>query len=175
MRFPQRRRCAFPPGKGGGKGVARGGKGKGILIHALTEGNGFPLSVCTTGTNGDERQQVLPLLDKLKVSTPGPGRPKKRLKVLAGDKGYDAKWLRAALRRRGNRGQMPKRRYKNKRKKGRPIKVSEPRFQQERCFAWLQRKYRRLVVRWERLPQCFDAFLDLAVIHLWVSKIILVG
>ncbi|MEM1370438.1 MAG: hypothetical protein AAGG02_21045, partial [Cyanobacteria bacterium P01_H01_bin.15] len=52
------------------------------LIHSLTEGNGFPLSVCTTAANGDERQQVLPLLDKLKVSTPGPGRPKKRLKVI---------------------------------------------------------------------------------------------
>ncbi len=25
-----------------------------------------------------------------------------------------------------------------------------PRFQQERCFACYQRKYRRLVVRWER-------------------------
>jgi hypothetical protein len=33
----------FPPGKGGGEGVARGGKGKGILIHSLTEGNGMPL------------------------------------------------------------------------------------------------------------------------------------
>jgi len=32
----------FPPGKGGGEGVARGGKGKGILIHSLTEGNGMP-------------------------------------------------------------------------------------------------------------------------------------
>jgi hypothetical protein len=30
----------FPPGKGGGEGVARGGKG--MLIHSLTEGNGMP-------------------------------------------------------------------------------------------------------------------------------------
>ena len=28
----------FPPGKGGGDGVAYGGKGKGIFIHTLTEG-----------------------------------------------------------------------------------------------------------------------------------------
>ena len=34
----------FPPGKGGGDGVAYGGKGKGILIHTLTEGSGMPLS-----------------------------------------------------------------------------------------------------------------------------------
>ena len=36
-------RC-FPPGKGGSHGVAYAGKGKGILIHTLTEGSGMPLS-----------------------------------------------------------------------------------------------------------------------------------
>jgi hypothetical protein len=37
----------------------------------------------------------------------------------------------------------------------------------ERCFAWFQRKYRRLVVRWERISACFNAFLSLATIHIW--------
>ena len=50
----------FPPGKGGGE-VAYGGKGKGILIHTLTEGNGMPLSNRTTAANGSEREQVIPL------------------------------------------------------------------------------------------------------------------
>ena len=59
----------FPPGKGGGEGVARGGKGKGILIHSLTEGNGMPLANRPTPANGDERAQVLPLLDAVKVRT----------------------------------------------------------------------------------------------------------
>ena len=49
----------FPPGKGGGEGIARGGKGKGILIHSLTEGGGMPLANWTTPANGDERAQVL--------------------------------------------------------------------------------------------------------------------
>jgi len=84
----------FPPGKGGGEGVARGGKGKGILIHSLTEGNGMPLANRTTPANGDERAQVLPLLDAVKVRTGHRGRPRKRLKVIATDKGYDAKALR---------------------------------------------------------------------------------
>ena len=162
----------FPPGKGGGEAIAYGGKGKGILIHLLTEGNGMPLSVCTTAANGDERQQVIPLMDALKVKTSRPGRPKKRVKVLAG---YDAKWLRHSLRKRGIRGQIAKRRYKGKKTKGRPIKISVPRFQQERRFAWLQRKYRRLVVRWERLKSCFDGFLHLAIVHIWVVRLLLVG
>src|SRR5688500_14987342 len=95
----------FPPGKGGGEGVAYGRKGKGILIHILTDATGMPLSTRTTPANGDERTQVLPLLDTLHVRTGKRGRPRKRLKVLAADKGYDAKALRHRLRQRGIRPQ----------------------------------------------------------------------
>jgi len=99
----------FPPGKGGGEGVAHGGKGKGILIHSLTDGHGMPLANRTTPANGDERAQVLPLLDAVKVRTGRRGRPRKRLKVIATDKGYDAKALREKLWRRGIQAQIPKR------------------------------------------------------------------
>jgi hypothetical protein len=34
---------------------------------------------------------------------------------------------------------------------------------------------RRLVVRWERRKVYFDAFIDLATIHIWINKILLVG
>ena len=165
----------FPPGKGGGDGVAYGGKGKGILIHTLTEGSGMPLSNRTTPANGSERDQVIPLLDSVKVKTNKRGRLRKPLKLLAVEKDYDFKDKRAALRRRGIRPQWPKRVWKTKKNKGRPIKISVPRFQQERCFPWLQKKYRRLVVRWERISACFDAFLSLATIHIWINKTTLVG
>ncbi|RCJ33155.1 hypothetical protein A6769_25935 [Nostoc punctiforme NIES-2108] len=105
------------------------------------------------------------------------GRPRKRVRVLAADKGYDSKQQRASLRKRGIRPQIPKRVWKTKKNKGRPIKISvtRTRYQQERCFAWYQRKYRRLVVRWERRKVYFDAFLDLATIHIWIQRILLVG
>jgi IS5 family transposase len=162
----------FPPGKGGGEGVAYGRKGKGILIHSLTDATGLPLSTCTTPANGGERAQVLPLLDTLHVRTGKQGRPRKRLKVLAMDKGYDAKDLRLRLRRRGIRPQIPKRVWKRRKPRGRPIKKDVPRYQAERTFAWFQRKYRRLVVRWERLAACFNAFLAIAMIHIWVHRLI---
>ncbi len=145
------------------------------MIHTLTEGSGMPLANCTTAANGSEREQILPLLDKVKLKTLKPGRPKKRVKVLAADKGYDSKDKRSALRKRGIRSQLPKRNYKTKKNLGRPIKISVPRFQQERCFAWYQKKYRRLVVRWERQKANFDAFLSLATVHIWISRILLVG
>ena len=115
------------------------------------------------------------LLNSVKVKTNFPGRPRKRVKVLAADKGYDSKVLRAALRQRGIRPQLPKRTRKTKKNRGRPIKISVPRFQQERCFGWFQRKYRRLVVRWERISACFNAFVSLATIHIWINRILLLG
>ena len=81
--------------------MAYGYKGKGILIHTLTDGNGMPLSCCTTPANGSEREQVIPLIDSIVVKTNSPGRNSKRVKVLAADKGYDSKDLRRALRKRG--------------------------------------------------------------------------
>lgn len=65
----------FPPGKGGTEGVKYGHKDKGIIIHTLTDGNGMPNRNRTTPANGIERDQVIPLLDSVKVKTNRPGRP----------------------------------------------------------------------------------------------------
>lgn len=152
-----------------------GAKGKVFLSIHLPKVVECMIANCTTPANGNEREQVIPLLDKVKLKTLKRGRPRKQIKVLAADKGYDSKQKRADLRKRGIRPQIPKRVWKTKKNRGRPIKISVPRFQQERCFAWYQRKYRRLVVRWERQKVYFDAFIDLATIHIWINKILLVG
>ena len=132
----------------------------------------MPLSARTTPANGDERAQVPPLLDALHVRTGQRGRPRKRLKVLAAEKGYDANDLRRHRRARGIRPQRPQRVWKRRKPRGRPIKQAVPRYQAERTCAWFQRKYRRLVVRWERLGACFKAFLAIAIIHMWVRRLI---
>ncbi|WP_256874977.1 transposase [Nostoc sp. C052] len=89
----------------------------------------MPLANCTTPANGNEREQVVPLLDKVKLKTLKRGRPRKRIKVLAADKSYDSKQKRTDLRKRGIRPQIPKRVWKTKKNRGRPIKISVPRFQ----------------------------------------------
>jgi hypothetical protein len=162
----------FPPGTGGGEDVAYGRKGQGILIHTLTDAAGMPLANRTTSANGNERAQVLPLLDAIHLRTGKRGRPRKQPKALVTDKGYDAKDLRQQLRTRGIRAQIPKRIWTTSRPRGRPIKTAVPRFQAERTLAWFQKKYRRLVVRWERLAACFAAFLAVATIHMWIQRLI---
>jgi hypothetical protein len=62
--------------------------------------------------------------------------------------------------------------WRTKQSRGRPIKIDVPRFQAERTFAWFQKKYRRLVVRWERLAACFAAILAMATIHIWIHRLI---
>jgi len=152
--------------------VARGGKGKGILIHTLTDAAGMPLANRTAPANGNERAQVMPLLDAIRLGTGTRGRPRKRPKVLVTDRGDDAKDLRRQRRTRGSRAQIPQRVWKTKLLRGRPIKINGPRVQAERPVAWFQRKYRRLVVRWERRAACFAAFLAIATIHIWIQRLI---
>ena len=81
----------FPTGIGGGEGVAYGYKGKGILIHSITDASGMPVVAITTPANGDERQQVLTMQARIRLATGKRGNPKRRPKTLAADKGYDAK------------------------------------------------------------------------------------
>ena len=112
------------------------------------------------------------MLAQIRLATGKRGNPKHRPKTLAADKGYDARWLRKRLRTKGIRPQIKKRLIRGKKPKGRPIMDIVPRYQQERSFAWFQRKYRRLVVRWERLKVCFDAFLLLACSYIWFPKLV---
>lgn len=55
----------FSRGKGGGEEIEYGFKGKGTTTHLLVDGNGSPVAFTSTPANGDERQQVEPLLDRV--------------------------------------------------------------------------------------------------------------
>jgi transposase len=107
-----------------GVDVAYGYKGKGILIHSITDANGMPVVAITTPANGDERQQVLTMLAQIRLATLKRGNPKRRPKTLAADIGYDANWLRKKLRTKGIRPQSKKRHLRGKKPKGRPMRGS---------------------------------------------------
>ena len=105
---------SFSSGKGGGAEVAYGYKGKGVLIHLPVDAEGMPLSAVTTAANGDERKQVETLPERIEVRTGNPGRPPKKPKRLAGNKGYDSEELRNILRAGGIRPQIPRKRNAEK-------------------------------------------------------------
>ena len=66
------------------------------------------------------------------------------------------------------RPQILKRMWQSRKPRGMSINTDVPRYQAERTWAWFQRKYRCLVIRWERLAGCFNTFLAIAMLHMWV-------
>ena len=49
--------------------------------------------------------------------------------------------------------------------------VKKKRWQVERAIAWLQRKYRRLVVRWERRTKYWKRFLNFGLALFWIDRL----
>jgi transposase len=84
-----------------------------------------------------------------------PGRPRKRPAKLHGDKGYDHRRCRLALRRRGITSRIARRGIESSQRLGRH------RYVVERSLAWLV-GYRRLQVRYERRSDIMLGFLHLA-------------
>ncbi len=162
----------FPPGKGGGDDVDHGYKGKGSTIHLLVDGEGMPLAESTTAANGSERDQVIKLINSVKINC-GEGRPKSCPKVLQGDKGYDSQELRNEIRKKGVKPIIPRRIWKDRKQKpGRKPPKLVDRFKVERSFSWLQRKFRRLCIKWERRRAYWNGFLKLGVAWMWLERLL---
>jgi len=165
----------FPPSPGGGQEVSHGYKGKGSLIHLLVDGNGQPIAATTTSASGNERREVEKLLNKIPVSERE--NLSGRMIILEADKGYDCDWLRHILLALGIFPFIPYRKIK-----GRDIpKIDEvmktfhlekKRWQVERSFAWLKRRCRRLLMRWERKATIWTGFVTLGLIYTWVKNLV---
>jgi hypothetical protein len=130
----------------------------------------MPVVARPTPATGADRAQLLPLRASLQIRTGKRGRPRTRFKVLAADRGYEAKDLRQRRRERGSRPPRLNRGWRRRKPRGRPITREGPRVQAERPCAWFQRTSRRWAVRWERLAACCTAFLARAMIHIWLHR-----
>jgi transposase len=87
------------------------------------------------------------------------------------DRAADSDPLRKRLKRRGIELICPHRenRSKPKRQDGRPLRRYRHRWKIERTIAWLG-NYRRLVVRYERNPRIFLAFLQIACLMITLKQ-----
>ena len=163
----------FPPGPGGGKEVEHGYKGKGSLLHLITDKEGKPLWITTTSAKGNERIQALILLDQLEISG---CKDTKQVTICEADKGYDSDELRQKMLERGYVPIIGYRKNRKERVKTDEIYnyfgVSKKRWVVERTFSWLKRKSRRLLMRWERLPEVWSAFASLGLIFMWLETLL---
>ena len=66
---------------------------------------------------------------------------------------------------------IPYRRGGNREKQG-VVYLEKQRWKVERAIAWLQRKFRRIVVRWERKKKYWEGFLTTSLIIFWTCKLL---
>lgn len=160
----------FPPSPGGGQEIAHGHKGKGTLLHLLIDGFGNPLAITTTAANGSEKEEV----DKLTARVEKIRILSERMTVLEADKGYDAAWLRQALLVAQIFPLIP---YRKIRGRTAPTMqevcstfgLTRKRWMVERAFAWMKRRCRRLLLRWERIAMIWSGFATLGLIYTWLK------
>jgi len=123
----------------------------------VVDGQGLPVGVRLVEANPAE----VTLVDYTLSGVP----PKLRRKIqrLIADLGYDSDSLRRHLATQGIELICPHRRGRRKpaTQDGRPLRRYRHRWKIERTFAWLG-NFRRLVVRYERNPQMYEAFFHVA-------------
>ena len=148
--------ATFASAKGGGEGIGKTRRGKGVKILAIVDRHGLPLSVSTHAANHHEVTLVQLSFDFYMIEA----KPKK----LIGDKAYDSDELDESLKRQGVEMIAPHRSNRSlKTQDGRVLRRYQRRWLVERFFAWLQWK-RRLLVRWEYYIANFLGFIQLASI-----------
>jgi hypothetical protein len=74
--------------------VEHGYKGKGSLLHLITDKEGKPIWITTTSAKGNERTQALVLLERLRTIQ---GKYTDRMTICETDKGYDSDELRIEI------------------------------------------------------------------------------
>lgn len=105
------------------------------------------------------------------VSVPRPqGRPRKRPEAVAGDRAYDADWIRQWCRDRGIESVIPARERKGP---GRRPTCDEQKYRRrntiERCVGRLKER-RRLVVRYEKKASHYKAMLLWAFVREYLKR-----
>ena len=116
----------------------------------------------TAGQTHESKSLEL-VLEAVRIKRPGRGRPRRRPKRLAGDKGYSYRRIRRYLRRRGIKAVIPTRKDQ-KRNPHFDKETYRRRNVVERCVAWLKES-RRLATRHEKLAVNFLAMVKLAMIR----------
>lgn len=142
-------------GEKGGFAVGKTKRGKGTKLMVIADASGLPLAVHATSASPHE----ITLVEATLAQTVTLGRPQR----LIGDRAYDSDPLDQRLAAQGIALIAPHRtnRSKPRTQDDRVLRRYRRRWKIERLFAWLN-KYKRVLVRWDRLIEHFLAFIHLA-------------
>ena len=133
------------------------GKG-GVKRSLLTEAQGVPVGLAVDGANRHDMKLVRATVDSLPVPQPAPSPDQPQGMCL--DKGYDFDEVRRTLDEFGCTAHIRSRGEEAKAIK-REAGFKARRWVVERSHSWLNR-FRRILVRWDKSPDHYIAFLHLA-------------
>jgi len=137
----------------------------------IADGAGTPLAVELASASPHESTLIEGTLRHIRVPRPGPGRPRTKPRRLVYDKAADSDPLRRRLARRGIDLVSPNRSNKKvKTQDGRKLRRYKRRWKIERTISWIG-GFRRLIVRHERLPSMYMAFVHLACVLITFRKL----
>lgn len=125
---------------------------------------GVPLSLIVTGAHRHDASQLTAVLDAVVIAL-----PHGRERFLYADKGYDGESIREQILIRGYTPRVSRK----KRGRGRPPK--NRRWVVEAAHSWFNR-FRKLLVRYEKLSESYEALLHLAAaIICWRKVAVIYG
>ena len=135
--------------------------------HLLTDGRGVPLAVVLSGANRHDMKKLAQLLDAVVVEKPDPKQLEQHLCL---DRGYDYSSCRQEAETRGYIPHIPK--------KDAPIPAPTDSFRHpprrwvvEVGHSWFNR-FRRLLIRWEKQPERYLGFIQLAACLILYRKLL---
>ncbi len=139
------------------------------------DGNGIPLSTVVESAQKSEVKLALETINGVSVEG-RPLHPRKKADILVADKGYDAQWLRDKLQERNIKSKIPKRRKKGGKDEPRYnqtiVEYYKTRWIVERTISWLS-WYRRIITRWERNDEIYEAFLTIACTMICLKRVLI--
>lgn len=160
--------------------IGRSRGGLSTKIHHLLDGRGLPLVVLVGAGQAGDAPMFPILMDHLRVTKRGPGRPRTRPDRVRGDKAYSSRAIRGHLRRRGIVAVIPEpadqqgHRIRRGSKDGRPVGYDmnddKGRNVVERGFNE-DKQWRGIATRYDKLALTYRGGAVLRAITLWLKRL----
>ncbi|WP_373295091.1 IS5 family transposase [Streptomyces fuscichromogenes] len=149
-------------------------------VHLACDGKGRPLAILVTPGQRHDSICTRPLLERIRVPRPGPGRPRCRPDQVMADKAYSSRGFRAYLRKRGighvipEKNDQQRHRHNRGRHGGRPPGFDREAYRRrnmiERCFNRLK-GFRSIATRYEKTAISYEAAVTLVSFLLWARSV----